>query len=122
MVLKINHLDTNGWISVDFIVASMIFIFVIPRIIAASEDRIDTPNTVQEMVEARMLAENIAETIEMVYSGGNGCSIIYKMPNISNKKYNIKINSLGVYIKVNDKMANAYIKSHNRVFKHKYRA
>lgn len=103
-------MDNNGWISIDFIIASMIIILTIPGIISIVEDRINTVNSFQEMVEEKILAENIAETIDMVYSGGNGCSITFKMPpTISNKKYFIKINSSGVYIKLKGKMAYAYI-------------
>lgn len=103
-------MDNNGWISIDFIIASMIIILTIPGIISIVEDRINTVNSFQEMVEEKILAENIAETIDMVYSGGNGCSITFKMPpTISNKKYFIKINSSGVYIKLKCKMAYAYI-------------
>ncbi len=103
-------MDDNAWVSVDFMVASFILILTIPGIIAIVEDRVSTANSIQEMSEAKVLAENMAETIEMVYSGGEGCSIIYKMPkNISDKKFNIKINSSGVYIKFKSKIACAYI-------------
>jgi C4-type Zn-finger protein len=103
-------MDNNGWLSTDFMIASVIIILTIPGIISIIEDRINTVNSFQEMIEAKILAENIAETIDMVYSGGSGCSIIFRMPpTISNKKYFLKINSSGVYIKLKGKMAYAYI-------------
>ena len=72
--------NEHGWASIDFIAAFMIILVTIPGIIAIIEERVDTANRVQEIAEAKVLSENIAERIEMVYSGGNGCSITYKMP------------------------------------------
>jgi len=47
-------------------VASMIIILTITGIIAIVGGRVDTANSVHEMAEAKILAENIAETVEMV--------------------------------------------------------
>jgi hypothetical protein len=103
-------MDNDGWVSFDFMVASLIIILTIESIIPIVEERVDTANSVQEMAEGNILAENIAETVEMVYSGGKGCSIVYKMPPaISNKPYYITVNSSGVYIRFNGKMGIAFI-------------
>jgi hypothetical protein len=74
------NLNSDGWVSIDFMVASMIILLIIPGIVAISEDRVNTANSVNEIAKARVLSDNLAETIEMVYSGGDGCSIIFKMP------------------------------------------
>ncbi len=106
MVLDNEH----GWASIDFIAAFLIILVTIPGIIAIIEERVDTANRVQEIAEAKVLSENIAERIEMVYSGGNGCSITYKMPlKIANKPYKVHVNSSGVFIKFNGKMGSAFI-------------
>ena len=102
--------NEDGWASIDFIAAFLIILITIPGIIAIIEERIDTANRVQEMAEAKILTENIAERIEKVYSGGNGCSITYKMPvTIANKSYRVHVNSSGVFIKFNGKMGSAFI-------------
>jgi hypothetical protein len=102
--------NEHGWASIDFIVAFMIILVTIPGIIAIVEERVDTANRVQEIAEAKVLSENIAERIEMVCSGGNGCSITYKMPpTIVNKPYIVHVNSSGVFIRFNGKMGSAFI-------------
>ncbi len=99
-----------GWASIDFIAAFMIILVTIPGVIAIIEERVDTANGVQEIAEAKVLSENIAERIEMVCSGGNGCSITYKMPpTIANIPYIVHVNSSGVFIRFNGKMGSAFI-------------
>lgn len=100
-------MDQNGWVSIDFLLASLIIILTIPSIVAIIEDRIDTTNSVHEITEAKVLAENVAEIIEMVYSGGRGCFIIFKIP--ATKHYNITVNSTGVYVRFKGKIGTAYI-------------
>ncbi|MFY9637586.1 MAG: hypothetical protein WAK14_02150 [Methanobacterium sp.] len=52
----------------------------------------------------------MAQDIEMVYSGGRGCSIIFKLPaKVSNKHYKITINSTGVYISFLGKIGTSHI-------------
>ncbi len=103
-------MDRNGWVTIDFMIAFMIIILTIPSITAIISDRIDTANSVREIVEARILDENIAGVIEMVYSGGLGCSIIFKMPpKIVNKSYYVTINSSGVYVMFKNNIGKAFI-------------
>ena len=63
-----------------------------------------------ELGNARMISEKVAESINKVYSNGNGHNIILDMPsNISNKKYEIKVNSSGVYIFIGGMVGKSYI-------------
>jgi hypothetical protein len=79
----------------------------IPSITAIISDRVDTANSVHEVIEAKILEENIAE---IVYSGGVGCSIIFKMPSkIANKPYSLTINSSGVYVMFKNNIGTAFI-------------
>lgn len=92
-------MDKNGWLNVDFMVAFMIIMLTIPSITAIISDRVETVNSVRELAEARILEDNIAGIIEMVHSGGLGCSYTLKLPSkIRNKTYCLTINSTGVYI------------------------
>jgi hypothetical protein len=103
-------MDKNGWVSIDFLMASLLILLTIPSLVSIIEDRINTVNSVHEVSEARVLAENLAENIEMVYSGGRGCSIVFKLPaNVSNKHYKVTINSTGVYVSFSGKIGTAYI-------------
>ena len=103
-------MDRNGWVSIDFILAFMIIILTIPSITSIISDRIDTANSVRETGEAHILEENVAGTIEMVYSGGPGCSYILKMPlKIANKPYKFTINSSGVYVRFKNNIGTAFI-------------
>jgi hypothetical protein len=103
-------MDRNGWVTIDFMIAFMIIILTIPSIIAIISDRIDTANSIREVTEARILVENIAGKVEMVYSGGLGCSYTFKMPpKIGNNPYYLKINSSGVYIRYKNNIGMAFI-------------
>jgi hypothetical protein len=103
-------MDRNGWVTIDFMIAFMIIILTIPSITAIISDRIDTANSIREVTESRILVENIAGKVEMVYSGGLGCSYTLKMPpKIGNKPYYLKINSSGVYIRFKNNIGTAFI-------------
>ena len=86
-------MNKNGWVGTDFLLTSMLIILTVHCIVAIIGNRIDTANSVHEISDAKVLAENVAEIFEMVYSGGRGCSIIFKMPaTISSKHYNFTVN------------------------------
>ncbi len=105
-----NLMNNNGYVSIDFMVATIIILLTIPSITAIIEDRISTTNSIQEMGEAKTLAENVAGKFEMVYSGGEGCSIIFKMPaSISNNPYHLTVNSKGVYIRFKGKVGTVFL-------------
>ncbi len=103
-------MNKNGWVSIDFLLASMIIILTIPSLVAIIGNRIDTANSVYEISDAKVLADNVAEIFEMVYSGGRGCYIICKMPaTISGNHYKLTVNSTGVYVRFMNKIGTAYI-------------
>ncbi|MDI6643489.1 MAG: hypothetical protein QME14_00395 [Methanobacteriaceae archaeon] len=73
-------------------------------------DRIETVKTTEKLAHARNLAENIAKTINLVYSGGNGHSININLPKkVGDSNYRIRVNSSGVYITVDGMMGKANI-------------
>jgi hypothetical protein len=102
-------LDDNGWVSVDLFVASIIVIIAVTSLTAIAGDRMLTTNSIQEISEAKILAENIATTIDSVYSNGEGYETLYKMPsNISGNPYIIVVNASGLFISFNHKMGYAH--------------
>ena len=104
--------SVEGWVSIDFMVASLIILMTIPGLVAISSENINTANSVHKIAKAKVLTDNVAETIEMVYSGGNGCNIIFKMPsNIDDKSYYLNVNSSGVYMMMDGLMGSSFISS-----------
>jgi hypothetical protein len=104
--------SVEGWVSIDFMVASLIILMTIPGLVAISSENINTANSVHRIATAKVLTDNVAETIEMVYSGGKGCSIIFRMPpNIDNKSYYLNVNSSGVYMMMDGLMGSSFISS-----------
>lgn len=110
-VKSINYLmDKSGWVSIDFMIAFMIILLTIPSITAIISERIDTVNSVREITEAKILEENIGEIIEMVYSGGYGCSYTLKMPSkIATKSYCLKIDPSGVHVMFMNNIGTAFM-------------
>ena len=103
-------MDKNGWVSIDFIIAFMIIILTIPSVTAIISDRIDTVNSVREITEAKILEENVAGIIEMVYSGGFGCSYTLKMPSkIATKSYYLKIDPSGIQVLFMNNIGTSFI-------------
>jgi hypothetical protein len=119
------YMDNSGWVSIDFMIAFMIIILTIPSLTAIISDRIDTVNSVREITEAKILEENVAGIIEMVYSGGCGCSYTLKMPSkIATKPYYIKIDPSGVHVMYMNNIGTSFMnpikitdgKSHTNIY------
>jgi len=103
-------MDQVGTFSLDFILAISLFFIIITSMINVVNDRLDTVKTTEKLAHARNLAENIARTINLVYSGGNGHSIKINLPKkVGDSSYRIRVNSSGVYIMVDGMMGKASI-------------
>jgi hypothetical protein len=105
-------MDNRAWISADFMMASIVIIAIIISFIVIVNERMETVKTVEEMSDARVLVETIAETIVTVYSSGENCYTPIKMPpTVADEPYSIKINSSGVYIRYRKMVGTAFIPS-----------
>lgn len=103
-------MDSRGIVAVDLIFATLLIIILAGSIITVISDRMDTVSQTEELGKARMTAENVAEAINKVYSGGTGHSASISLPdNIKDKKYYIKIDSSGVYVTVDGMIGKANI-------------
>jgi hypothetical protein len=110
--MRFMRMDNRAWISADFMMASIVVIALIISFIVIADERMKTARTVEEMSDARVLVETIAETIETVYSSGENCYTTMKMPpTVADEPYSIKINSSGVYIKYRKMVGTAFIPS-----------
>jgi len=83
----------------EFLLASMVFLIILSGIIGIAEERSKSVYSIQESVEARIIAEKVAQSLEDAYSGGNGHELIVEMsPSINGRDYRVKINSSGVLV------------------------
>jgi hypothetical protein len=105
-------MDEKGWVTLDFLATLIIVFLTIQSIVAIVSERIETVNSIEDSGEAKILVENIAETLETVYTNGEGYYTIYKMPpTISGELYTIDVNSREVLIKFNGKTGCAHLTS-----------
>jgi hypothetical protein len=103
-------IDNRGWLSMDLFAATLIVLMTITSMVAITGDRLVTVNSFQEISNAKILAENLAQRIESVYSGRAGYETTYKMPsNISNSPYLIIVDNSGVYVTLNGKMGYSHL-------------
>lgn len=102
-------MDSRGVMTVDLIFATLLIIILAGSIITVISDRMDTASQTEELGKARMIAENVAEAINKVYSGGTGhLQTISLSNNITNKNYYINVNSSGVYVTIDGMTGKAY--------------
>ena len=103
-------MELQGTFSIDLLFSTLMILIVIGWASSLATDRIGLVDTSQEVIEARGLAENIARTVNQVYSGGNGHGIkIYTPTQICNRDYQIIINSSSVLVKIGNRRGLAYI-------------
>lgn len=93
--------EEYGNLSVDFMFSIFLFLLILGGLTFLIADRYDMVEGTQELAQSKNIVEEIAYTINQVYSGGEGHSIsLYLPPNINNKEYKVTVNSTGVIIKL----------------------
>lgn len=98
MVISIIN-DGSATFNVDFVISMLFFLLVVGTVISISEGRVITAQETAEAAEARLLSEEIAQAIDVSYSGGEGHEIGIEMPdNLKGSDYNVKINHSGVLV------------------------
>jgi len=103
-------MDNQGIMTVDLIFATLLIVILIGSIITIISERMDASSQIEELGKARITAENVAEVINNVYSGGSGHSATINLPdNIAGKDYYLNVNSSGVYITVDGMIGKACI-------------
>lgn len=104
-------MDHQGSLSIDLLFTTFIFLIIIGYTATLISDRFNTVDSSKELVEARSLAENIANAINQAYTGGDGHRIKIRMPNQINKDntYHVEVNSEGVMVVLKDRRGLAYI-------------
>lgn len=108
--INVMNFDSNGFLTADSLIASLVIIILIMSLTNIIIKRIDTVNSIEEAVDARILGENIAELIESTAVNGPGYYITYRTPgNISSEYYYVHINSSGVFVLVNGKISYSHL-------------
>ena len=103
-------MDNQGVMTVDLIFATLLIIIIAGSIVTVISDRMNDVSQAEELTKARMTADNLAEAVNKVYSGGTGHSVTVKLPeNITDKKYYVKVNSSGVYVIIEGMIGKAYV-------------
>jgi hypothetical protein len=103
-------MDSKGIITVELIFASFLILIIAVSILSVVSSRMDATSSTDELGNARMTAENVAESINKVYSNGNGHTVTVSLPaNISNKNYGIKVNSSGIFVLIDGDIGKSFI-------------
>ncbi|WP_414468937.1 hypothetical protein [Methanobacterium sp. ACI-7] len=103
-------MDKRGIITVDLIFATLVILLVSGGLLTVVSERMDGVSNTEKLGNARMTAESVAESINKVYSGGNGHQITLNLPDkISNSTYEIKVNSSGVFVLIDGMIGKSYI-------------
>lgn len=104
-------MENQGALSIDLLLTTFIFLLIMGYAVTLISDRFTTVDQSQELVEARSLAENIANSINQAYSGGDGHRVKIKMPAQiqHNYTYHVQVNSTGVLVIFGNRMGIAYI-------------
>jgi len=103
-------MDRRGIITTELIFASIIILVIVSSIISVASERIDAASSTDMHGNARMTAEYVAGAINKVYNGGDSHAVTLSLPsNISDKSYNIRVNSSGVFVLIDGKMGKSFI-------------
>ncbi|BAW31249.1 MAG TPA: hypothetical protein PLO64_01730 [Methanothermobacter sp.] len=103
-------MDQRGVLSTDFLLATLILLIIISGIIGFISTGIDSAKST-EFAKAKMVGENVARSINMVYEQGPGDELNITLPGDFN--YEIKIMNLNgkaaVVVKYNNRESISYL-------------
>jgi|GEM_PF-528017 len=103
-------MDQRGVISTDFLLATLILIIIISGIVGFVGTGIDSAKST-EFAKAKIVGENVARSIDMVYGQGPGDQLNITLPGDFNYKIEIRnINGkAAVVVKYNNKESISYL-------------
>jgi hypothetical protein len=85
--------------SVELLLTSVVFLIILSGIIGIVEERFETASLTREAAEARIISDEVAQSLEDAYSGGEGHEVLVEMPpGVNGKDYLVKVNSSGVFV------------------------
>lgn len=108
-------MDVKGYISVDFLLSTFIFMIVLVSVITIVEGRFEMVLTAEEAAEERMIVEMVAGIIESTYAAGEGHQMIINMPEsvkvsgVKGLDYVVKVRTSEILIQVEGRNGKAFI-------------
>ncbi|MBC7119043.1 MAG: hypothetical protein H5T36_01190 [Methanobacteriaceae archaeon] len=103
-------MDQRGVLSVDFLIATLILLITVSSLVVFATKGMDVGETT-EFSKAKMIGENVARNINMVYAQGPGDQLKITLP--GDFQYNITIQEMNgkaiIVVKYKDKEAKTYL-------------
>lgn len=103
-------MDQRGVLSVDFLIATLILLITVSSLVVFATKGMDVGETT-EFSKAKMIGENVARNINMVYAQGPGDQLNITLP--GDFQYNITIQEMNgkaiIVVKYKDKEAKTYL-------------
>lgn len=110
----------KGYISVDFLLSTFIFLIILGSLITIVEGRLNLVQTTEEAAEERMIVEMVANIIDSTYSAGEGHEMRITMPAsikgsaiggsaVKSSDYVLKIRESQILIQVGGKEGQSFI-------------
>lgn len=101
MVIFGNTFGCRGSMSVDLTFATLVMLLMLTSLTGLIDDRMHGADDAKELGNARMIIENVAETVDSVYAGGSGHSAVITLPpSVNGKNYMVTLKSSGAFIDV----------------------
>lgn len=104
-------MDYKGTLSADLMFATLIILIIFGTMSYLILDRFNMVDEIQDLTEARSLAENVAVDINQAYAGGEGHMVEIRTPAQINQdgNYRIEVSSSEVLVKLEGRRGMAYI-------------
>ena len=103
-------MDQRGILSVDFLIATLILLITVSSLVVFATKGMDVGETT-EFSKAKMIGENVARNINMVYAQGPGDQLNITLP--GDFQYNVTIQEMNgkaiIVVKYKDKEAKTYL-------------
>ena len=92
-------MNSKGILNIEMFISLMILITIFTMMISISTQEFTSIEETQNRKEARIITKDISRIISDVYTGQDGFSRKYKLPETINQEgYIVQINKTGVYI------------------------
>lgn len=92
-------MESKGTLTLEFLITIFVCIIICSMIVSVTIEEFKSIEETQNRKEARLVSDDISQTINKVNINGDGYSVKYRLPSkINNETYIVKINESGVYI------------------------
>ncbi|HIH61241.1 MAG TPA: hypothetical protein HA298_00930 [Methanobacteriales archaeon] len=100
----------KGVLTTDFLVSFLCLSFIVSYLMVTASYRMDYANEERILTDLRVLMDELAGKINLVLAGGPGHEVIFTTPtSIHGSRYQLWVNSTGVYGMVNGRYGRSLI-------------